>query len=351
MHSRWAHLAMAGALTVAIASTGMVFGATSANAAEPVIIGSCATTIQGAPGTPIELSPAAVVTPVTNLLDAIPILGPTLAAPFQSAFNALPPIPIGAISTGTTTITGGQVANAVNAQLAKIPLLGPVISTLSTSVQSTLTSLCGVTVTGINTAAEGAQNGTAAVASGSQQVQQDLGLAPKSTGTGTSGAGSGGSSTQTGAGSGGGSSGASASGGGDPSLVTASNSPVVGGLPADYSDVSWPFALLGIGTAESPLQRYAGIPFASAGLFSPSPGVRYGGEVSGYTPGYGVLDNNANSDNDGIQTAGNAEALGGNGLGTGTGGIGLPMLLAVLALSGVTAALVRTWVLRRVPIA
>jgi hypothetical protein len=105
--------------------------------------------------------------------------------------------------------------------------------------------------------------------------------------------------------------------------------------------------LFGFGFAESPLARYAGIPFASAGLFDPSPGVKYGGDVSGYAPGFGVLGQNQ-VPADGVQTAGQAEALGspGNAL---TNGVGLPMLLAVLMLAGVTAALVRTWALRRLP--
>jgi hypothetical protein len=105
--------------------------------------------------------------------------------------------------------------------------------------------------------------------------------------------------------------------------------------------------LLNAGLAQSPTARYAGIPFAGAGIFAPSPGVRYGGDVPGYSPGYGVLNNNGTPPPDGIQTAGQASALN-PGSTPGGNGIGLPMLLAVLALSGATAGLVRTWVLRRV---
>jgi hypothetical protein len=49
-----------------------------------------------------------------------------------------------------------------------------------------------------------------------------------------------------------------------------------------------------------------------------------------------------------VQDAGQATALAG-ALGGGAGGIGLPLLAAVLALSGVSAALVRTIALRRLP--
>ena len=344
MHAnRWARLAAAAGLTIAVASTGAVAGpGVAAAAATPVLIGSCATTVTGAPGTPVELEPAAVVAPITNLVEAVPILGPTLAPGFQKAFNALPPIPLGSLPNGSGTISGAQVADAVIAQLNNIPLLGPILNTLVGTVRSTLSSMCQVFVTGVNTVTGAARSGTAAIASASQQAQQQAGLLP-SAGGGSSSGGSGGS-------------GGGSSGGGDPatgsagsSQIPASNSAVVGGVSPQYGSDSWPYQLLGIGSAESPLARYAGIPFATAGLFAPSPGVRYGGDVPGYSPGYGVLGPNSGSGDGGVQTAGHAEALG--GLGSLPGGVGLPMLLAVLALSGVTAALVRTWVLRRMPTA
>lgn len=330
--SRWARLAVAVGLTVAMASGGVLAGSGVASAS-PIVLGSCATSVQGAPGTPVELSPSAVVAPITNLLKAIPLLGSTLAGPFQGAFDALPPIPIGAVpSSGGATIGGAQVANAVVAQLDQMPLLGPVIGTLAGEVRSTLTSMCGVAVSAINTAGGAAQSGTSAIAGGSQQLQQSLGLAPSS-----GSPGSGGAPSQ------GGGSGSGGSGGG-ASQMPPSNSPVLGGVSPDYSGMSWPEQFFG--SATSPFDRYSGIPFATAGLFAPSPGVRYGGDVPGYSPGYGVLGQDPSN---GVQTAGHAEALG--GFGALPGGVGLPMLLAVLALSGVTAALVRTWVLRRIPVA
>ena len=338
---RWTRLAAAAGLTIAVASGGLAGSGVAAAAATPVILGSCATSVTGAPGTPLELSPAAVVAPITNLVEAVPILGPALAPGFQQAFNALPPIPIGALPTGSGTITGAQVANAVVAQLNNIPLLGPIINTLVVSVRSTLGSMCQVFVTGVNTAAGAAQDGTAAIAGASQQAQQQAGLLPKSGSGGTSG-GSSGSAGSGGTGSG-------AASGGAASQLPASNSAPIGGLSQNFGSDSWPSQLLGIGTTESPLDRYAGIPFATAGLFAPSPGVRYGGDVPGYSPGYGVLGPQSNGTDDSVQTAGHATALG--GLGSLPGGVGLPMLLAVLALSGVTAALVRTWVLRRMPAA
>src|SRR6266567_7231899 len=117
MHAKWARLAAATALAAAVTVGSAMAGAGTAAASTPIVIGSCATSVQGAPGTPVELSPSAVVTPITNLIDAIPLLGPPLAGSFQSAWNALPPIPIGALPTGTGVISGGQIANDVVAQL------------------------------------------------------------------------------------------------------------------------------------------------------------------------------------------------------------------------------------------
>lgn len=93
-------------------------------------------------------------------------------------------------------------------------------------------------------------------------------------------------------------------------------------------------------TGRAPPRDYGGIPAATPGAWSPSPSARYGSEVPGYTPQFGLV---GAHDDQGLRTAGNAEAL----PVTHTDGIGLPVLLAVLALSVVTGTLVRTWVLRR----
>jgi hypothetical protein len=346
MHAKWAKLAGAVAIA-AVATVGSAMaGEGTAAAATPIVVGNCATSVQGAPGTPVELSPSAVVQPITNLIDAIPLLGPPLAGGFQSAWNALPPIPLGALPTGSGVITGGQIANDVTAQLKQLPLLGPIIGTLVGNVQTTLASMCQIGMTGVNAAVAPVQDGTSQIAQGSQQLQQGLGVAPKTGGS----PGSGGTPGKTGTppGSPGQQQGGSP-GSGSASGVPSANSPVLGGLPFDGSGGSL-FAngnLGDFGLAESPLSRYAGIPFASAGLFDPSPGVKYGGDVTGYAPGFGVLGQNGAPAPDGVQTAGQAEALNPTG-GALAGGIGLPMLLAVLMLAGVTAALVRTWVLRRV---
>jgi hypothetical protein len=350
MHPRWARFAVATAVAVTVtAGAAVATAGFAAGSPAPIVIGDCSTTVKGTPGTPVELSPAAVLQPVADLIDAIPLLGPPLVQPFTSAFAALPPIPIGALPTGTGTITGGQIANAVVAQIKQIPLLGPIIGTLTGQVQDTLASMCKVTVTGANAVVAPVQQGASTVDKASKQLQQQAGIVPK----GGTTPGAGGTPGKTGGTGGGGSSGggpAKQSGGGSSGAgLPSSNSPVLGGLPTGFGTTGATFGagtLLDYGLAESPLARYAGIPFASAGLFDPAPGVRYGGEVPGYAPTYGQLGKDGSVPGDGVQTAGHAEAY--NPGGTLGNGVGLPMLLAVLMLAGVTAALVRTWVLRRV---
>ncbi|HEX3592545.1 MAG TPA: hypothetical protein VHV74_23225 [Pseudonocardiaceae bacterium] len=350
MNSRWARLGAATAVAVAVTAGSILATEGSATgAAAPVVIGSCSTTVKGDPGTPVELSPSAVVSPIANLVGAVPILGPTLESPFRSAFDALPPIPIGSLPTGTSTITGGQIANAVNAQLTKLPLLGPVIGSLTGKVQTTLASLCGVTVQGVTAVVAPVQSGTSTLKKASKQAQQRLGLAPQ-TGSGSGGGGA--PVQQSGGGSSGGGGAQQGGGGSSGSGLPAPNSPVVGGLPPGLTGLGTAGGfgagtLLDYGLAESPLARYAGIPFASSGLFDPAPGVKYGGSVPGYAPSSGQLGENDGLPSDGVQTAGHAEAFA-PAAGTLGNGVGLPMLLAVLLLAGVTAALVRTWVLRKV---
>ncbi|MCC8251146.1 hypothetical protein [Saccharothrix luteola] len=331
MRIRLIRLVSAAAVVLAVGTAGAAAGSGSAVAAEPVVVGSCATTVQGAPGTPVALSPAAVLDPIVQLIRAIPLLGPPLAEPFRQAFSALPPIAIGAIPTGSGVITGGDIANKVNAELVKLPLLGPIIVTLSNGVRAELTKLCGVTVQGVNAAAAPVQDGSKALADASQQATGQLPGLPgdkpspnQPPQTGQPGANPGTSNP-----------------GAAPNEQQPANSPVGGvggGLDVPlYGSNPW-----GGNFGRVPLFSYGALPFAVPGQYAPSPGVRYGGGVSGYRPGYGVP--NAD-DSDGVQTAGRAQALPGSGrMG---GGVAAPVLLAVLLLSCVTGALVRTWVLRR----
>ncbi|WP_424183584.1 hypothetical protein ACOBQX_16475 [Actinokineospora sp. G85] len=100
--------------------------------------------------------------------------------------------------------------------------------------------------------------------------------------------------------------------------------------------------------AAAPPRDYGGVPYAPAGVYTPSspevqvPEVQAG--VPGYTPQFGIVGQDENGA-DVHRAAGNAQALPVDH--PRTGGVGAPVLLAALVLSVVTGSLVRTWVLRR----
>jgi hypothetical protein len=94
----------------------------------------------------------------------------------------------------------------------------------------------------------------------------------------------------------------------------------------------------------APIRDYSGIPYALAASWAPSPGIRYGGDIPGYAPESGALNPAARGAGP-VQNAGRAEALPSGPEQDGLP-LGLPMLAAVLALSVVTAGMVRSWVLR-----
>jgi hypothetical protein len=318
---------LAAALAVAfVIVTSSLIGGSTAAAATPIVVGSCAATVQGAPGTPVQLQPAAVLEPVVNIVKALDPLN-LITPSVRSAVAGLPPIPIGAIPTGTATITGGQIANAVVGQLQKIPLLGPIIGAVSKGVQNTLTGICGVTVQAANTVAAQAQDNSAALAEKANEAARSVipgaGATPGKPGTQPGKPGPGGSQGPNGS---------------APPLAPPQFPVVDGQFPAAPPINSWNWS-----TGRSPMTDYSTIPFAQAGLYAPSPAVRYGGGVPGYSPQFGILGVD-NPPNDGVQAAGHAEAIGGV---PDRPDIDISVLLAVLVLSGVTAALVRTWVLRK----
>jgi hypothetical protein len=311
------------AVVFAIAMTGLLTAASPARAAEPIIIGSCATTVEGQPGQPISISPHAVMQPLVDIIRAVPVLGPPLAEPFRAQFAAMAPIPIGAVQNGNTLITGGTIANAVVATINRIPLLGPILGGIITNVQRALSAGCQVVVSVTNGVAAPVQDGTKGLADASQQA---FGPRPDSPPNDPAPGspppnGSPGSPPQQGA----------------PGATPPPNGPpLMGGMPFVHP------LLAGWAYGRSPMADYSSIPFAKAGLFVPSPGVRYGGAVPGYSPQFGILGTDPSPG--AVNAAGRADSLAAPAK---SNSIELPILLAVLALSGVTATLVRTWVLRR----
>lgn len=227
------------------------------------------------------------------------------------------PLGVQTVTDGLTSIVGGLLSglctitvNVVDTVVAPVPVVGaPVAGAVDN------------TVAGATSALQGAA-GALAPGKREQPAPQN----PPSDGSPQSGPSGGGTGNQS---------------PGLVNLIPGASSPVLGG-----GDPSM-FNLLPFGSSGyAPMRDYSGIPYALAGLFAPSPGVRYGGQIPGYAPEVGALGNGSSQQSGSVQNAGQAEALpadGGSGL---AGDVGLPMLIAVLALSGVSAALVRTWVLR-----
>lgn len=116
------------------------------------------------------------------------------------------------------------------------------------------------------------------------------------------------------------------------------DSPVVDQVPV--SPPILPFGSIGY----APARDYSNLPYAPTMLWSPSPGIRYGDGIPGYAPESSTLDVNQ-SPSKAIQNVGQAHALAGAPE-QDRFPLGVPGLAAVLALSAVTAALVRTWTQR-----
>ncbi|WP_370932836.1 hypothetical protein [Amycolatopsis sp. cg13] len=293
------------------------------------------------------------------------------AAAFVLAGSAALAAP-GTASAGTLTASCGSTINAhpgdhvqATTPLLGIPIdlgiVGQVSGVLTGTIDSLLGTVCKVTVNVVNTVvapvpvigapAASAVNG--AVAGGTNTLQQGVAAVGQGFSGGQPGKQNPGPNPQQPPS---GSNGGNPQQGGSPgqqSQMPGSNSPVLGdysgGGAAPFSAFLPNFSNLSYGysTGYAPMRDYSGIPMAMAGLFSPSPSLRYGSQIPGYAPQYGVANPDGTSSGDRtIQNAGNAEALPGTG-GNHTNGLDWPVLVAVLALSGVSAGLVRTWVLRR----
>ncbi|MFC4005301.1 hypothetical protein ACFS2C_26135 [Prauserella oleivorans] len=139
----------------------------------------------------------------------------------------------------------------------------------------------------------------------------------------------------------------------DPAPNASHGAPATSG-PGSDTAVPGTEAPLGSGSATAPPRDYSGIPAATAptaGISVP-PSMRYspssGVPGAPGSPEFGILGADRAGSGDGssdVRNAGNADALAAPDT---PSQVQLPMLLAVVALAGVTAALVRTWVLRRV---
>lgn len=217
--------------------------------------------------------------------------------------------PVSTILTGVLGTVCKVTVTVVNTVVAPVPVVGaPAAETLNGAVAGTTNALTG------GEKAPGTQPAPGKPAPGSGGPQQGGPGVPAQGGTPA----------------------------GSPG-IPAANSPLLPGtFTPNFGSLPW-----GVNTGYAPMRDYSSIPMAMAGLFTPSPGLRYGGQIPGYAPQYGVAAESQNgAGNPDVQNAGEAQALPTVSDGFTQDGK-LPLLLAVLALSGVSAGLVRTWVLRR----
>ncbi|MGH3518281.1 MAG: hypothetical protein ACRDQ7_12860 [Haloechinothrix sp.] len=278
------------------------------------------------------------------------------AAAFLLAGSALLAMPGSAVAATVTGECGDKVTGDVGDRLVVDPsslLLLPAgtlpkldfgtidegTTTLSKTVTYLLDSaVCKVTVTGIadtvesaakkatDTAQKTVEDGSKTVRDGAEAVGELLG---------------GSNPPPEGGGPDGGESGRADGGAKEPSEQTsppAPNSRVLGdtsgyrGLPPGLRYGSLPL-----------MSGFSTLPYTNL-AYTPAPALRYGSGIPGYSPEFGILGQEPSSGQDHVQNAGSASALPSS---PGKDEVGLPALLAVLALAGASAGLVRTWVLRR----
>lgn len=223
------------------------------------------------------------------------------------------------VADGVTSLVGGLLGNACK---ITVNVVDTVVAPLPVAGQAAAGAVNN-TVSGTTNSVTGTVSSTGKALTGRPQTPPPAQTAP-----------GGGTAPQPG---GAPISGGTPTTGGNP-VVPAGDSPVLTGDSA-------PFALLPFGSSGySPTLDYRGIPYALAALWAPGPGIQYDGDIAGFAPESGTLSTGQQSARS-VQNAGRAEALPGT---SGPAGmpLGLPTLAAVLALSGVTAALVRSWVLR-----
>lgn len=286
------------ALAALVAFGAAALGAPAAAAPVPFVAVDCAQSVHAFRGQPVHLSRIAVSRFVADAVRAD--LGGLRAATVGLVFPLGPAIPVGTVPDGTGEITGEAIADAVAEAVAPMGEIAPAAESVTASVRELVADACGMRVRALNPTERG------------DTERPD----PAEPGPGP----------QPGA--------PNPGGGSDPS-TTPNTQPVGGADPApDEVELYDPDRF-----ARAAPRDYGRVPVAETGRFAPSPESRYG--VPGYSPRFGLLGQDAAIDPL-VYPAGEARALP-----TGTGRVALPVLLAVLALSLVTGALVRTWVLRR----
>ncbi len=282
------------ALTVtavaAFVTGGAFLFAGTASAAQQVVSSSCTGTVTGQMGDQIAIDGASVKTLVTNGANNAGTLAVGSWAGDSIAKNHA--IPVGQVpNSAGGEATGAAIGKAVRTALANSGTWGLGFDWNKTlnSVESTVAKGCGLTLLAGNYVAP------------STPTQPNAGTPQGGTGT------------------------------------------TPGGTSGNLANLN-PGTSGGTG-GSAPMRDYSGIPTATAGT-AVAPGVRY--PANGTLPGDASAPQAGPGDQSGqgadIRDAGNAQSLASNGA---SNDVQLPMLLAVIVLAGVTAGLVRTWVLRR----
>lgn len=130
------HLRHLSAVAVGLAL--LVVTATPATAAEQLVVTSCVATVP--PGAPIALAASAVTQPVVDLLTPIDPTG-LLVPAFLGSWAKEPPI-----SLPADRLDGPGVADAVLGRLATVPVLAPVLASVTGPLRAQLARSCGITV-------------------------------------------------------------------------------------------------------------------------------------------------------------------------------------------------------------
>ncbi|WIV59640.1 hypothetical protein [Amycolatopsis nalaikhensis] len=264
----------------------------TASASQQVVSNSCTGSVTGQMGDQVAIDGASVKTLVTNGANNAGTLA--VGSWAGDSIAKIHAIPVGQVPTAAGgEATGAAIGKAVRTALANSGTWGLGFDWNKTlnSVETTVAKACGLTLLASNY------------------------VAPSTPG-------------QPGA---------------NPGTPQGGTGTVPGGTTGNLSNLN-PGTTGGTG-GSAPMRDYSGIPTATAGT-AVAPGIRY--PANGTLPGDASAPQAGQGDQSGqganIRDAGNAQALASNGA---SSDVQLPMLLAVIVLAGVTAGLVRTWVLRR----
>ena len=272
---------------------GAFFATGTASAATTLVSTSCTGSVTGQMGDQVAIDGTSVKTLVTNGANNAGTLA--IGSWAGDSIAKIHSIPVGQVpDSAGGEATGAAIGKAVRTALASSGTWGLGLDWNKTlnSVESTVAKGCGLTLLASNYVAPGTPAQPGAGGTGAQQG-----------GTGTT----------------------------------------PGGASGNLSNLN-PGTAGGTG-GSAPMRDYSGIPTATAGT-AVAPGVRY--PANGTLPGDLSAPQAGQGDQSGqgadIRDAGNAQSLASN---SASNDVQLPMLIAVIVLAGVTAGLVRTWVLRR----